>query len=72
MIYKIENKKIQVMLKNEVIELPIKLKNKINENFKNMKKQGQIYRMENYFVFQKVMKITNIHVFNYFQKLRQK
>ena len=34
MIYKIENKKIQVMLKNEVIELPIKLKNKINENFK--------------------------------------
>ena len=40
MIYKIENKKIQVMLKNEVIELPIKLKNKINENFENMKKTG--------------------------------
>ena len=40
MIYKIENKKIQVMLKNEIIELPIKLKNKINENFENMKKTG--------------------------------
>lgn len=40
MIYKIENKKVQVVLKNEVIELPIKLKNKINENFENMKKTG--------------------------------
>ena len=40
MIYKIKNKKIQVMLKNEVIELPIKLKNKINENFENIKKTG--------------------------------
>ena len=40
MIYKIENKKVQVILKNENIELPIKLKDKINENFENMKKQG--------------------------------
>ncbi len=40
MIYKIENKKVQVILKNENIELPIRLKDKINENFENMKKQG--------------------------------
>ena len=40
MIYKIENKKIQVMLKKEVIELPIELKNKINENFEKLKKTG--------------------------------
>ena len=40
MIYKIENKKIQVILKNEIIELPSKLKEKINKNFENMKKTG--------------------------------
>lgn len=40
MIYKIENKKMQIILKNEIIELPIKLKDEINENFENMKKTG--------------------------------
>ena len=40
MLYKIENKKMQTILKNEIIELPIKLKEKINENFENMKKTG--------------------------------
>lgn len=40
MIYKIENKKIQVILKDEIIELPIKLKDQINENFEKMKKTG--------------------------------
>ena len=40
MIYKIENKKIQVVLKNEILELPSKLKEKINKNFENMKKTG--------------------------------
>ena len=40
MIYKIENKKMKIILKDEIIELPIKLKEKINENFKNMKKTG--------------------------------
>ncbi len=40
MLYKIENKKIQVILKNEIIELPSKLKEKINKNFENMKKTG--------------------------------
>ena len=40
MIYKIENKKMKVVLKNEIIELPIKLKEEINKNFKNIKKTG--------------------------------
>lgn len=40
MIHKIENKKMEVILKNEVIKLPNELKNKINENFENMKKSG--------------------------------
>lgn len=40
MIYKIENKKIQVILKDEIIELPIKLKDQINQNFEKMKKTG--------------------------------
>lgn len=40
MIYKIEHKKVQVILKNEIIELPIKLREQVNENFENMKKTG--------------------------------
>ena len=40
MLYKIENKKMQTILKNETIELPIKLKEKINETFENMKQTG--------------------------------
>lgn len=40
MIYKIENKKVQIILKNEFIELPIKLKENINKNFEDMKKAG--------------------------------
>ena len=40
MIYKIENKKIKVILKDEVIKLPAKLKKDIDENFENMKKAG--------------------------------
>ena len=38
MIYKIENKKMKITLKNEIMELPIKLKEEINKNFENMKK----------------------------------
>lgn len=40
MIYKIENKKIKVILKDEVIKLPAKLKKDIDENFENMQKAG--------------------------------
>ena len=40
MIYKIDNKKIKIILKNERIELPSKLKEKISENFEKMKKFG--------------------------------
>ena len=40
MIYKIENKKMKITLKNEIMELPIKLKEEINKNFENMKKTG--------------------------------
>ena len=40
MIYKIENKKIQITLKNEIIELPIELKDEINQNFERMKETG--------------------------------
>ena len=39
MIYKIENKKMKITLKNEIMELPIKLKEEINKNFENMKKR---------------------------------
>ena len=38
MIYKIENKKIKITLKDEIIELSIKLKEEINENFEKMQK----------------------------------
>ena len=40
MIYIIENKEVEVKLKNEVMELPIKLKEEINKNFENMKRKG--------------------------------
>ena len=40
MIHRIENKKVQAVLKNETIELPFELKTKINENFEYMKSQG--------------------------------
>lgn len=40
MIHRIENKKVQAVLKNETIELPFELKTKINENFEYMKGQG--------------------------------
>ena len=40
MINIIENKKVQVLLKNETIELPLALKTKIKENFEYMKSQG--------------------------------
>ena len=40
MIHRIENKKVQVVLNNENIELPLELKTKINENFEYMKSQG--------------------------------
>ena len=40
MIYKIENKKMKITLKNGIMELPIKLKEEINKNFENMKKTG--------------------------------
>ncbi|MCI8291328.1 MAG: NUDIX hydrolase [Clostridia bacterium] len=40
MIHKIENKKVRVMLKDEMIELPEELKEKIKENFKNILKTG--------------------------------
>lgn len=40
MIYEIENKDIKVILKNENTELPADLKEKIEENFENIKKSG--------------------------------
>ena len=40
MIYNIENKEMQVILKDETIELPISLKEKINQNFKNIEETG--------------------------------
>ncbi len=40
MIYNIENKEIQVILKDEVIELPSELKEKIKENFEKVKSTG--------------------------------
>lgn len=40
MIYNIKNKKVQVILKDEFIELPIDLKDKINENFEEIKQKG--------------------------------
>lgn len=40
MIYNIKNKKVQVILKDECIELPTDLKDKIKENFENMKQKG--------------------------------
>ena len=46
MIYNIENKKIKVLSKNEIIKLPIELKEKINENFENMKKNANIWNGE--------------------------
>lgn len=38
MIHKIQDKKIQVVFNNEIIDLPIKLKEEINENFEKNKK----------------------------------
>lgn len=40
MIYNVENKEIQVILKDEVIELPSELKEKIKENFESIKRTG--------------------------------
>lgn len=40
MIYNIADKEIRVILKDEIIELPIELKEKIKENFKNIKRTG--------------------------------
>lgn len=40
MLYKIENKKVKIILKDENIELPTKLKEQISENFEKMKKTG--------------------------------
>ena len=40
MIDRIENKKVQAVLKNEITELPFELRTKINENFEYMKSQG--------------------------------
>ncbi len=40
MIYNIKNKKIQIILKDEIMQLPIKLKEIINENFEKIKKSG--------------------------------
>ena len=37
MIHKIQDKKIQVVFNNEIIDLPIKLKEEINENFEKIK-----------------------------------
>ena len=38
MLYKIKNKKVKIILKDETIELPSELKEQINENFEKMKK----------------------------------
>lgn len=40
MIHKIQDKKIQVIFNTEIIDLPIKLKEKINENFEKIKNTG--------------------------------
>ena len=40
MIYKIDDKIMQVTLKEETIQLPMDLKEEINKNFENMKKAG--------------------------------
>lgn len=40
MIYNIENKNVKVILKDEIIELPEELKEKIRENFENILKTG--------------------------------
>ncbi len=40
MIYNIKNKKIQAKLKDEIIQLPIELKEKIKESFEEIKKSG--------------------------------
>ena len=40
MIHKIQDKKIQVVFNNEIIDLPIKLKEEINENFEKIKNTG--------------------------------
>ena len=40
MLYKIKNKKVKIILKDETIELPSELKEQINENFEKMKKTG--------------------------------
>lgn len=40
MIYNIENKNVKVKLEDNVIELPIELKEKIKENFENILKTG--------------------------------
>ena len=40
MIYNIKNKKVQVILEDEFIELPINLKRQIDKNFENMKQKG--------------------------------
>ena len=40
MIHKIQDKKIQVVINNEIIDLPIKLKEEINENFEIIKNTG--------------------------------
>ena len=40
MIHKIQNRELKIIMKNEIIELPIELQNKIDKNFENMKKNG--------------------------------
>ena len=40
MIHKIENKKMHIIFKNEFIQIPENLKQKIDENFKNIQKTG--------------------------------
>lgn len=40
MIYKIQDKKIQIIFNNDIIELPINLKEQINKNFESIKKTG--------------------------------
>lgn len=55
MIYKIQDKKIQVIFNNDIIELPINLKEQINKNFESIKKLELMYGMETYFVFRNVI-----------------
>ena len=63
MIYKIEDRKIEITLKDEIIELPKELKEKINENFENIKKTGaNIWNGEVYCISEYNMRDDKIEI----------